>query len=314
MSRNVWIALGLIAAVLAGLGAGLFLRAPSQVASHPQVPSTDTQPAAVAPGEIKIWVPTGATDGNKAWVYVDGHIEGVATAPTGDWLASPPDQDGVRRIQDSRRVLTLQSGDFTDSEADALRQEMGSQTSDAGNLFALVDLQNRPPGDYVVEVAYLMPQQAFPFAITRKYDITVQDGQTTQLFVGIPNDWSTVVPARRAPMACTADGRANVGDLQQDLDRYARDPTVHALRAMELQDGASVIDLPPENGGPREFDRAQIGYIANAVLYGYAEPSHADVGACKESTPQFAQSFEAYERLLGDFDDQLRTIRALAQN
>jgi hypothetical protein len=78
--------------------------------------------------------------------------------------------------------------------------------------------------------------------------------------------------------------------------------------------GVVVLDFPQAQGGTREFDRGQIRYIAKAILQNYLEPSHEDVARCKQTNPEFSQSYVEYDKIISDIENELRFFHRLAGN
>ncbi len=188
-------------------------------------------------------------------------------------------------------------------------------------------------GEYTIEVAFLSDRRGkeFPFAIHRfEFEIKIKNGiceevrpraiwPLEQLHFGVPNDAYIPAGAKRRTLACGSNGEPEVQDLQQDMDHFVNDPVVRALNALDVSALSNskdtvVLDLSPAEGGVRDFDRAQIRYIAEGVLQTYEEPSHEDVASCKNDHPEFSQSLDAYDGLLSDFGNQLQHFHTLAEN
>jgi hypothetical protein len=67
-----------------------------------------------------------------------------------------------------------------------------------------------------------------------------------------------------------------------------------------------------EQGGPREFDGAQIKYIVDAISSDFSFPSESDVASCRSRYPQFSRSYAAYSDLVSVIDKDLQSLRDLA--
>jgi hypothetical protein len=174
------------------------------------------------------------------------------------------------------------------------------------------------PGKYTVEVAFLLDEyHEFPFAIIRK-DIDVTRGNSIQLHFRVPAEWYVGVPARVRWDFCGYDGKPDVQDLKRDMDHFESDPIVRALlevSTLPQSEDIVVLDLPAAQGGAREFDRAQIRYVAKSVLVNYEESGRADeIASCKQSHPEFSHSYDALDGLLSDYENQLQTFHTLAGN
>ena len=149
-----------------------------------------------------------------------------------------------------------------------------------GDAKGVFDLLASPlyRGKYTVEVAYLSQNRfysSFPFAISRKFTAIVGSGQSLDLYIGIPDDWSRVEIAKAAkPHNSCANKSGEISYLSQQLDTYLDDPVVQALTALQESspsgpDDIVVLKLPPAQGGKREYDSNQIRLMANAVLDDY---------------------------------------------
>jgi hypothetical protein len=288
-------------------------------------------------GILKIWVPAGFV-GDDYWIYLNGHIENAPPHserhPIKSMTVHQREDGGwyLGVTSDSNGSLIIKDGDFeTNRLRSYIDQYIDSASGDAQRLFYPVDFPLES-GNYTVEVAYLSKDghgySSFPFAITRKYIANVQNGQSTHIYVGVPNGWSDFQLARAAPWACSIlpDELAtemhipkpkrspNDSGVSKDMERYLSDPVVQTLRASVISPSKDIVVLnfPEAQGGTREFDAGQIRYIANAVLENYHEPSHEDVAKCKESNPQFSQSYDEYDKIISDFETQLQYFHALA--
>jgi hypothetical protein len=288
-------------------------------------------------GMLKIWVPAGAV-GDDYWVYLDGHI--VSAPPRRkrelivDMMGSAVGPGEVRWLDFGNEHLAIRDGDFVDGEhfnkaiiiSSYISRNIDLQSGDAKHLFYPVDLPLQS-GKYNVEVAYLLKGLgSFPFAVTRKYIADLRISERTQLFIGVPDAWSEFDPAVAQPLVCaflpSPGGNSNadvLGLMTNTMTRYLNDPMVQALRALNASvlsrpKGIVVLDLPAAQGGAREFDGSQVRYIANAILQEYEKrgPRHEDVARCRQSNPEFSQSYDEYDRLISDLESQLQFFHTLA--
>lgn len=285
-------------------------------------------------GTLKIWVPSGLV-GDDYWVYLDGHIVSAPPRTKSETINVASSLVGATRwlTFGNDETLAIRDGDFTSLLRSYIDRNIDPATGDAQHLFYPVDLQ-LPSGKYVIEVAYVSKgHSSFPFAITRKYVANVRIGQRTQAHVGVPNDWTDQETPRATAWACsilpdnvppelripTRDHKPNVSGVTQDMERYLNDPAAQALHALNMSvlsrpKGVVVLDFPQAQGGTREFDRSQIRYIAKAILDNYLEPSHEDVARCKQTNPEFSQSYIEYDKIISDIENELRLFHRLAGN
>lgn len=268
--------------------------------------------------ELKIWVPAGLV--GDYWLYVNGRIESEASGGgPPEWASYFNDWEKHRRyIRSGNERLVLDEGDFKVRLPDYFHRNVDPAGGDTKHLFTLVDMARLPAGNYTVDAVYIGGRSlsSFPFSITRTYTVTVTNGQVGEVVVGVPADWDNSTKFPAIWLACDGLGRPIADNLERTMDHFVHDPVVHALRGASLPPppgDAVILDMPDKDGGPRAYNRAQIALIANAILATYNTPSHADIVACKATAPQFAQSLDAYDQLLGDFDGQLDPIRALAR-
>jgi hypothetical protein len=342
-------AFGVALLVAAGVAVGRYWT-PAPAAPPPGAPAVAAESEAPPQdGSLEIWVAGGVQDvGDNYWVYLNGQIvdapprsnpvQGNVSAlreTDGGWLYrlnAPGDQE----------ILESRGGEFSDTPHKYVDPQSGANdvaalstyverhldpnAGDALHLFNRIALQ-RPPGEYTVEVAYLSQGHgSFAFAMTAKRTMTVYPGGTSRIYVGLPDDWSdpVVPPAAGAQQVCPGNfgpqsEEPDTRTLMASMRNYRDDPVVQALLALDVSalskpSGIVLLDLPPSLGGPREFDRAQIGDLANAVLAAYPAPSHEQVAACRTAHPDYPESYDRYDKMLTDFEDQLQAIRTLAGN
>jgi len=157
--------------------------------------------------------------------------------------------------------------------------------------------------------------------ITRKYDVDVLPGQMAQIYPGVPDDWSDVqaIRAQRVYRVCPGGAAPpDVGQLQSWVKGYMDDPMLQAIRSAgtttsrSQRKGVVMLDLPPAQGGSREFDGSQISHILGAILAQHELPDHSDVADCQKRYPQFSQSYAVYDKIIGDVDSDIESVRKLA--
>jgi hypothetical protein len=179
-------------------------------------------------------------------------------------------------------------------------------------------------GAFKVDALYFSDRDAqsvsFPFVITPQYVADVEVGQRAEIFIGIPENWSNEETPTAAHHACSLlDGSPILDYIMTESRRYISDPAVRALKApgvfdVSTPDGNVVLDLPPDQGGTREFNRAQIRDIANQILKNYELPTLAQITDCKNAHPESSQTFDEQYSMVSDFNEKLKFFRALAEN
>ena len=65
---------------------------------------------------------------------------------------------------------------------------------------------------------------------------------------------------------------------------------VQALGNAEPHGQTALLDLPPELGRAREFDRTQLGYMVKAIKSLYPTYTSEELNTCQYNYPQFAES------------------------
>ncbi|MGB6856195.1 MAG: hypothetical protein WBE03_04855 [Terracidiphilus sp.] len=288
-------------------------------------------------GTLTVWVPT-ALVGGDYWVYIDGRI---ASAPPHSnsagkngfiWPSQRHDDDNraigwdievTDHSGNFRGQLAIRHGYFLNDAAylSYIKQYLDPASGDSMGLFSAVNLPIQP-GPYTVEVIYFSHDHydaSFPFAISPKYHATVEDRSSTELHIGVPDDWASFsmpVAARGNP-AC--DKKPDVSYIVEQMDAYLDDPVVEALsmhKEYSDTDGVVTLDLPAADGGPREFDSAQITDIARAILAHYYKidegPSQSYIEDCKNSHPEWSSSLDEYGIVIGRVKDELQFVHRLA--
>ncbi len=298
----------------------------------PAMSSTGADPAAAGAGTLKIFVPTGMV-GDDYWIYLNGHL--VSAPPHGtpreanDFLqigmhkggiSGPPsgwelwDQKGLR--------LTMSNESFR-----GLDEFLNSGGSAAQQYFQPAVLK-LDAADYTVEVVmssehkfYGPGESSFPFVVTRKYETSVRGGDTEQVYIAVPNNYSSDMSIAAAINRACPGGSSKAPDLdwlQKTMNEYGADPMVHALQRAAATQGSQpqnvvMLDLPSSQGGSREFDRNQIGRIVSIIAANHNLPSHGDVAACIDKAPQFSRAYTQYDRLLTVVDQEMDSFRKLAE-
>jgi hypothetical protein len=290
------------------------------------------------PGRLKVWIPAGMI-GRDYWIYVNGHI--VSAPPHGP--ASPKSNEilvvasgrigskGNRETMDGWEIWTKQGLILKmrhEEYDDRLMSYIHSGSGDDLHLFQPFEIALRP-AKYTVEVAILsegaskLPPHSpssFPFVITRKYAVDVIPGQVARIYPGVPDDWTEdpLPPALAAYRVCPKGAVAPDADqLRRWVGDYMDDPMVKILRGVDSSSvpssqGVVVLNLPPAQGGPREFDGKQIAYIVDAIAVRNPVPGHREVADCQNRFPQFPQAYALYDKTVSFIDDEIESFRKLA--
>jgi hypothetical protein len=196
----------------------------------------------------------------------------------------------------------------------------------------------RRPGEHVVEVMYSNRdnQSTFPFKIVT-IDPTIQGGQTTKVFPGVPDDFTGDAPARAVRVACGIPASmmrelfpkytgqlADAGPIPDDVDRladefhaavmaYKDDAVVQALvTATPRNDHTVILDLPPELGGKRQFDKLQIHDLVDAIRGKFNLPARDQFDRCEEMYPAARGIYEPLKAISDKIEAQLTSMESLA--
>jgi hypothetical protein len=192
-----------------------------------------------------------------------------------------------------------------------------AKTLDKPWQFALEE----PPGQYTIDVLTEGNSSnctSFPFGISKQYTATVVNGETEIVTIDMDEakqvGISCPVTAFRCPHSVS-----DVHDQLQTMTDFRSDPVVIAtigLKASLLSksEGTVVIDLPDEDGGPREFSTVQIAHIANAILLKYrglhiTDPSQ--LNTCYDSDPDYRPLYDQWKKVLEDYKDRLNVYETL---
>jgi hypothetical protein len=266
-------------------------------------------------GTLTIWVPAGIV-GDSYWIYLDGRI-----------VRSPRPGAADPRIRGSTVLIQL-GGDVqrhdgwelitTNGLNLRMRHEQWDRPVDTSirsddpvprPIFIPLKVE-RPPGEYVVEVAFLSPtfegeHSALPFVISRPYRGVVRVAQAQGAVVAVPDAWEPAprLPRPRFSPCAGPPAPADPSSIAANLKRYSEDPMVTALRgAVSAGTGSGgrtvKLKLPLEYGSTREFDGEQLRQIIYAIEEFANFPSAAALSECQGRVPAFASSYAAYGKLL----------------
>lgn len=292
-------------------------------------PQTNAAPAPKpASARLTVWVPSGVV-GNNYWIYVNGHIVSAPPHPTSDPgsgnFTAVKTKKGWEVWNQHGLVLRMIHDDGWDR--DFSPYALDAESREALHLFQPVELP-LSAGKYKIDIAVLLPgpfyKSSFPFVISAGWDVDVEPGKPTQLYLSIPDAWenSSIMPASPAAAqsnkACPADvpSAPNRDEVKQKIRAYKDDPIAQALRAANARlshpKDVVLVDLPLEQGGPREFDGAQILAMVAAISEQYDLPSENDIQDCQRQYPQFSKSYSMYGDLIRFVDDELESFRKLA--
>jgi hypothetical protein len=283
-------------------------------------------------GNLAIQVPVGAVGGDY-WIYVDGHIasgppHGIAARQNPDIvLAARRSQEPTGEIVGSNgwSIATIDGpvlGITHENWDSSLADYLNASPKDRLHIFQETDVAVTP-GSHTVEIAFLTQANheawnslwpSFPFAISRKYTTDVQANHTAQIFAAIPDLWSPTAELSAAAALCPAAQPPDAKHLRDLFAAYAQDPIVVILRkssfAMrEPSERTAMLDLPPEQGGPREFDAGQIGDIVDAIVANHPLPTQDEISNCAKRYPILARSFASYGQTVALFASDMDSFR-----
>jgi hypothetical protein len=278
-----------------------------------------------ASGRLTVWVPSGVV-GNNYWIYVNGHIVSAPphnpSNPGGNFIAVKT-KKGWEIWNKHGLILKMIHDDGWDR--DFSPYALDAESRDALHLFQPVELP-LSAGKHEIDIAILLPgpspKSSFPFVISAGWQVDVGPGKPTQLYLSIPDAWKNdsfpfALPAQ-SHRACPGDAPSppNGDQVKQQIRAYRDDPIASALRAANARlshpKGVVLIDLPPEQGGPREFDGAQVSSIVAAISEHNDLPSESDIQDCQRLYPQFSKSYATYGGLVRFVDNELESFRKLA--
>jgi len=326
---------------MAGLVSILLLLAGSMLASaakaRAQSPHkrSGASSASSATGKLKIFVPVGMV-GDDFWIYLNGKLasappHGIPETQDRDYVQVPMHRGGIHGSPDGweiwgkeGRYLAMSNEYF--SGLDGLLK--GGSTV-VQQLFQPVVLPVNP-ASYSVDLVISSPgntgASSFPFVVTRKYEMKVRAGETEQVYIAVPDGWNGQVAIAAMPVnrVCPSalSGRPQAPDLdqlQRWMNDYDNDPMVHTLQRAAATQGSRakkvvVLELPPSQGGSREFDGHQISDIVGSLEFKHGLPTHSEVKECMEQAPQFTRTYTEYDRLLTELDREIERFHRLAGN
>jgi hypothetical protein len=277
-------------------------------------------------GRLTVWVPSGVV-GNNYWIYVNGHI--VSAPPhnpsnpgSGNFTAVKTKKGWEVWTQRGLILRMIHDGGW---DRDFSPYALDAESREALHLFQPVELP-LPAGRHDIDIAILLPgpfyKSSFPFVVSAGWKVDVGPGKPTQLYLSIPDAWEngSVVPASPAQSHRACPGNVpsapNQDQVKQKIIAYKEDPIANALRTANarlshLKD-VVLIDLPSEQGGPREFDGAQILAIIDAISEHNDLPNQSDIQDCQRQYPQFSKSYAMYGDLIRFVDDELESFRKFA--
>ena len=311
---------------------GCFALSCEQKAKESSPPVQPSSPV----GVLKIFVPVGVI-GDNYWIYLNGHI---VSAPPHSTIDPKQGQEGLVRARTkdgwefwSGRGLELKTrhGQWDVSIMNRYNGVGGYSTMvqwtsdqavwDPQHIFQVVE-RRVETGTYAIELVILLSpdssRSSFPFVINGGYTRDVQSGQTEGVSPGIPDDWSDS-PVAIAAATTFCDGSSPPSAAQLNfITEYMQDPIVKSLRAamsaslLPHAEGVVMLDLPPEQGGSREFDGRQIRHIVDTISGHYYGYTLRDVAACQRNYPQFSRSYAELSEMISAKDKDIESFRKWA--
>lgn len=296
------------------------------VYANAQTPSNNRRSGATV-GMFKVWVPAGII-GDEYWIYLDGHMVSAPPHAATDPTTMMEDRETLTRTPDGWRIvggddliLTIVHENWTPNVTTYMDSAGDPLHLFKGFIFPL------SPGKHTIELAIFIPgEEEFPFVITGKRVRDIHRGETTRVFVGVPDHWIASSPYA-APLlvghsngntVCSFDKPAppDVDGLEKLYNRFDADPNVIALRGVDASSlsrpkGVAVLDLPVEQGGSREFDGRQIREIAYGIARNYPLPPLSDVAECQQHFPRFS-SYGVYGKVISAMDREIKSFHNLA--
>jgi hypothetical protein len=284
-----------------------------------------------------------------AWAYLDGKL--VITPPRGNLAEIyfwDNNCNGWKFTDENRLTLTTCLGKYENlasylEKASAYGKNLfrtwdisvpaGKHTVEAAFLWQGTQCDRTHPAEtsFFPYAKRTHPAEAgfFPFVFSAKYTATVISGKKTDIYVAPPDGYDLAYPMPVAPAAIAAGchlvykgqpSEDSLGEFNNALNEFEKDPRVAALllaAASNAADprGAVELDLPADWGGPHEFNGAQIHYIVESALRTQrlwrVMPSSSDVAECRQKYPDFAPTFDKYDRLINFVEGQLMAIDKL---
>jgi hypothetical protein len=277
-------------------------------------------------GTLRVWIPAGIIGGSY-WIYLNGHIVSAAPHRTrdvrrGDFTLHRTDNGWA--LFTTECCSWAQDGRFLETVHENWDRSVTTYVDSEGDPFHLFQPFDfaLPPGEDTVEVAIRSAgDDAFPFVITGKWVRNVQRGRTTRIFIAVPDTWRDpeMVAAAAGTELCwdNSTGLPDVAGLERWVAVYMQDPMVKVLRGLKAatpagSKGAVVLPLPPDEGGPREFDGGEIEYIVNSVSARFPRPSQSEITDCQARFPKYPKVYAAYSDMIRQIDTELASFHAFA--
>ena len=271
---------------------------------------------------IQIWVPTGIV-GDDYWIYLNGHLLIIPPNRVANWTGKETILESGKDGWEiwSRKGFELK---MHNENYDNLINYLNSGSEERLHLFQKVEL-TVPPGSNTIEMANLTEgsrknpgtTSSFPFVISRKYVVDVEQGPPARVYIAPPSDWS---PAKQFPAVHAVLGRPDIEYLAQLSQHFTDDlPIVLALWKVFIAskghlDGVVVLELPLAQGGAREFNADQICRIAKRVLEEHSNfPTQKQLEEARKKYPNAASVYIKYEELMKQHNDKFKFLRELAE-
>lgn len=291
-------------------------------------------PPSSAVGVLKIFVPAGVI-GDNYWIYLNGHIVSAPPHSTTDpkqGLVTIRTKDGWEIYSKRGLELRTHHGEWDGSILNhyyGVHPEWDGPTmdryfSDQGgwdpqHIFQAVE-RRIEAGTYAIELVILSSSRSsFPFVINGGYRRDVQPGQTEKISPGIPDDWSDTPEYLAVTALCGGSSPPDTDQVISWVKAYKDDAVVKLLRAAAVTvslrsqpERVVVLNLPAEQGGPREFDASQVRHIVNGISYRHKRYSLRDIAACESRYPLNSSSYTAYGKVISDIDNDIESFRKLA--
>jgi len=291
--------------------------------NQPQKTAASSQSAPVeststsASGTIAVWVPAGII-GSDYWIYLNRRI------------VNAPPHSTDNNISPRNFVLVAMPNGFEifDDRGQQLRAVNDNWDMDIGyyvsthpkdlpHIFQEVDLTVQP-GSYTLDAAYLSnTADEFPFVFTHGQTISVTAGQTTKVYLAIPNGWENLRGIAARAACGVAPVAPDFAELKSRVDGYMTDPLVKAVRNASAESRTTSIhtvtlNLPPEQGGQREFDGSELSHIVDGIKSEHSLQSEKDLADCQAQYPDYASSYAAYRQTIAVIDNDMAALRRFA--
>ena len=295
-------------------------------------------------GRSWICIPAGVI-GDAYWVYMNDKIVSAPPHTGGD----PKIKNHCNIFQ--RRdgfELFMKKNEFFDGGLSMLQEHyndnnlsgyLGSGLEEEQHLFNKISLPDAPD-KYTVEVVMLKdslykgnsidgPTSSFPFVVTRKYvvdnspDNIPRDVYNNQHYVAIPKLWRGKPNQPQIVHAVfgsepRSPSPPDAARLSLWVNNFLDDPLVKMLQDIQIDqisqpNWLKILDLPESQGGSREFDRKQIGLIAEEILQRHYFPEHSEVEMYMKKYPEYSEAFSNYNKILSAVDEKMKLFKQLAK-